>query len=295
MSGAGHRLYLVGHPVAHSKSPVLQAAAFRALGLDWSYELADCQTQSEARAFFERRDWLAVNVTMPWKSLALHVARAGQNARVGAGANVAGGANLLVNCNGALFAENVDGAGCVAYLERCGVQIAGLEIAVCGTGPTALAIAHACVQAGASQVALLSRDEGRVQKAAAALEAHCRTQVQAHAYESRASHAALKQAHVIVDATSLGMNEGDPAPFDTSALSAHQTVLDVVYGHGETRLLADARAAGCVAFDGLGMLVGQAVETVRIVYKLACQSDVPEAIDLFQIMGDAVGLAHQGA
>ena len=85
------------------------------------------------------------------------------------------------------------------------------------------------------------------------------------------------------------MKPGDPAPFDTALLSARQTVFDVVYAHGETVLLAAARATGCAAYDGSGMLVAQAVETVRDV---VAWLDVPvdlESVDLFSIMSDAAG------
>ena len=59
------------------------------------------------------------------------------------------------------------------------------------------------------------------------------------------SRQAIAGADIIIDATPLGMREGDPAPFDTALLSADQTVFDVVYGHGETALARAARAAGC--------------------------------------------------
>ena len=92
------------------------------------------------------------------------------------------------------------------------------------------------------------------------------------------------------------MKAGDPAPFDTTLLSADQTVFDVVYGHGETALARAARAAGCRFFDGAGMLVGQAVVTVCILRDITgtpvieCynKSDVAED-ELFRLMADAAG------
>ena len=65
------RLYVLGHPVAHSKSPVMHDAACRALGLDWEYGLMDCASEAEARKFLASGEWLACNVTMPYKPLAL--------------------------------------------------------------------------------------------------------------------------------------------------------------------------------------------------------------------------------
>ena len=87
--------FVLGHPVAHSKSPVMHNAAYRALGLPWEYGLADCATESEARAFLASDSWLGLNVTTPYKPLALEVAT-----RCTAAAIIAQGANVLVRCDG---------------------------------------------------------------------------------------------------------------------------------------------------------------------------------------------------
>ena len=99
----------------------------------------------------------------------------------------------------------------------------------------------------------------------------------------------LKGADLVIDATPLGMNEGDPTPFDTRCLSPGQTVFDVVYGHGETALLRAAREAGCAAYDGSGMLVAQAVETVRDLAAITGVFSIPAHMDLFAIMAGAAG------
>ena len=286
------KLYVLGHPVAHSKSPSLHNAVYSALGLDWEYGLADCPTRADARAFLARADWLACNVTMPFKPLALEVASWGSEAARGAQ-----GANVLARRDGRLLADNTDGKGCVAYLRRCGVNFAGARTVVCGTGPTSLSIVHAVAQTGASDVTLLGRDAARARGvldayrdrlrdtgAASARGASCATELRANAYADATPD--VESADIVIDATPLGMKPGDPAPFDVGLLSAGQVVLDVVYGHGESVLIAAARAAGCVAFDGSGMLVAQAVETVRdLVEWLDVPIDLRDC-DLFAIMYD---------
>ncbi len=299
------KLYVLGHPVAHSKSPAMYNAVYAKLGLSWNYGLMDCATAEEAEAFLSARDFLSVNVTMPYKPHALAAATARA-----ASAQLAGGANVLVKAGESLVAYNTDGLGCVAYLERCGFDFAGARVVVCGTGPTSLAIMHAAAQAGAAEVALLGRDEARAQAALdaylklfgklayatfdlpAAKEGHRsfretyeQTLFFAGSYEGEGKR--IAGASLIVDATPLGMKPEDPAPFDTALLHAGQTVFDVVYGHGETALAAGARAAGACFIDGAGMLVGQAVETVRIVCDL---SDVECPLtddELFELMAKA--------
>ena len=306
---AAEKLYVLGHPVAHSKSPAMHNAAYRALGLPWSYELADCATEASAQAFLNARNWRACNVTMPWKPLALACATHASEA-----ARLAQGANVLVNWAGHVHADNTDGKGCVTYLERCGVRFDGARVAVCGTGPTSFAIAHACAAAGAVLVCLLGRDEARASGAVAGYLERCgrsledaisggarsaepkdlrssETLFEAHAYDE-AGLAAIAESSVIVDATPLGMKPGDPAPFDVSALRAGQTVFDVVYGHGETALIAAARAAGCAAYDGAGMLVAQAVETVLDISRITGYFEIPAHLDLFAIMAEAAGFDY---
>ena len=297
----GEKLYILGHPVAHSKSPDMHNAAYRALGLPWEYGFADCETEMAANTFLSERGWRACNVTMPWKPLAYAFASTRSEA-----AELARGANVLVNWDGRIYADNTDGKGCVAYLGRCGVAVKGSVVSVCGTGPTSLAIAHACARAGASRVNLFGRDAVRTQHVVD--EYHARlASVPTHAPEAHVSSGAtgatsltpcvydaagesvLAASSIIIDATPLGMKPGDPAPFDTRVLSAGQTVLDVVYGHGETALLAAARSAGCVACDGAGMLVAQAVETVCDLSEITGCFDIPADLDLFSIMAQAAG------
>ena len=153
------KLYVLGHPVAHSKSPVMYNAVYAKLGFPWEYDLMDCETPAEAKAFLAARDFLSINITTPYKPEALAAATA-----CAASAKLAHGANILVKKGDALIAFNTDGRGCVGYLERTGFSFDGAKVAVCGTGPTALAILHAAAIAGASEVLLLSRDKERARE-----------------------------------------------------------------------------------------------------------------------------------
>lgn len=300
-------LYLLGHPIAHSLSPAMYNAAYERLGLSWHYDLADYVTEAEAQSFVDARDFLCINITTPYKPLAYQAATA-----KAATAKLAQGANVLVKKGDALIGFNTDGQGCVSYLERTGFSFAGKRVAVCGTGPTALSILHACAVAGADVVMLVGRDKERSRKA---LESYVERfgllanatvdlpAAQAHhrsfrtAYERTTfkfgsyttSTKALAAADLVVNATPLGMNEGDGAPFDVELLRAGQTVFDAVYGHGETALVRAAREAGCTAHDGAGMLVAQAVSTMHVVCDLAeVEIDLSDD-ELFELMADAAG------
>ena len=299
------RAYILGHPISHSQSPAMHNAVYQAFGLDWEYGFADCLDEEQALAFLQRGDWRALNVTMPYKPLAYEAADERSAAAV-----LADAANVLVRANdGSLLADNTDGIGCVSYLQRCGVRLAGSSVVVCGTGATARAIMHAVVLAGSSHVVVAGRNAYRADEVAcgylAQLDDMAKAPMTVFAFNDakrmsalqRAAdfadveggsydelYGALEAADVIVDATPLGMMSNDPAPFDTSVLHAGQTVLDVVYGHGETALLQAARKVGCAAYDGKGMLVAQAVQTVRDIEEAIGDFGIPADFDLYALM-----------
>ncbi|MEE0845712.1 MAG: shikimate dehydrogenase [Eggerthellaceae bacterium] len=302
------KMYLIGHPVGHSKSAVMYNAVYGHAGLPWRYELLDCPTVEEARAVLEARDFLQVNITTPYKPLAYEAADERTKAVM-----LVGGANVLVNRCWRLTAHNTDGVGCTGFLAREGFPVEGSRIVICGTGPTALAILTACAWSGARQVLLLGRDgdharevldgwslrsacfdsgsrapesEGEVRRELFCEMMH-RAELRAFSYGE--AEQAIPQADLVINATPLGMREGDPAPFPGELLRSGQWAFDCVYGHGETAFLAAARKAGCRAYDGAGMLVGQAVETVRIVTQ-AMRMPLPLSDDaMFDIMADAAG------
>ena len=85
------QLYVLGHPIGHSKSPAMYNAAYGHLGLTWRYGFMDCATEAEARAFLAARDFLSINITPPYKPLGVAEAD-----RLAPEAALAGGANLLV-------------------------------------------------------------------------------------------------------------------------------------------------------------------------------------------------------
>lgn len=280
------KLYLLGHPIGHSKSPVMYNAVYERLGLPWHYDFMDLPSEDDARSFLSARDFLSINITTPYKPHALEAADVRD-----ASAVLAKGANVLVRTGEGLAAHNTDGAGCVAYLQRSGVALAGADVVVCGTGPTSLSILHAVAQAGAARVSLVGRSGERAQRVLAdyrALLAQApSSRLLAGGYDEVEED--IVRADVVVDATSLGMKEGDPAPFDTQLLHAGQTAFDVVYGHGETAFAAGARAAGARVLTGGGMLVGQAVVTAQLVLAAADVRHDFSSDDLFAIMAQAAG------
>lgn len=263
---------LIGDPVAHSLSPVMHNALYQELGKEkwpfsrWHYRAVRCADEEEAAHqinLVRTGRYRGMNVTMPYKKLAARCADFSDASVI-----AAGGANVLVRDEDLkLCAYNTDGLGAVRAIERVSdTSLADARVLICGTGPTSLAIATASAQAGASEVTLLSRDEAKALSCVNRIRTNIdpREASVLHGRDYAQMDVLVPRADVIVDATPRGMNPDDEAILDTNLLHEGQVVLDTVYGHGETALLAGAWQHGATCMDGLEMLVEQAALSVEI-------------------------------
>ncbi|MBQ9068876.1 MAG: shikimate dehydrogenase, partial [Eggerthellaceae bacterium] len=296
------RHFLVGRGIAHSKSPAMYNALYDRLGLDWRYDLEDVGSEQDAKRLIEAGGWLSANATTPYKQLAARCAQV-----KAASVQLAGGANLLIARNGAVVGLNTDGRGCVRHIQRAGHGLEGARVVVCGTGPTSLAIFLAAAQAGADRVALIGRDRDRTKAVLEGFVARWKELAYAtvelsspdsgersfrEAFEAcsfvfgtyETSTNEIAGATVVVDATPLGMQPGDPLPFAEELLGGQELVYDVVYGHGGSRLLDAAEQAGCAVLDGRGMVVAQAVENARVVIDAHGVDAGMDWDEMFQLM-----------
>ena len=259
------RLAVLGHPVAHSRSPAMQTAALEALGLagEWSYEAIDIPPEEFAGGVkgLPGEGFVGANVTIPHKEAALALATSATDA-----ANEIGAANTLSFSEGGIHAANTDAPGLVAALPRAA---SGTSALVLGAGGSARAVAWALVREGA-EVQVWNRTAERVDELVRDL---------ANGFAggdpddlpklAPVSHdQAWAGAHgLIVNCTAVGMDDEDPfeqLPIDPERLHEDVVLVDLVYGGGETRLVGEARARGATAVDGLEVLVRQGAESLRI-------------------------------
>ena len=243
---------VIGHPVAHSLSPVLHNAAFDATGLDWAYLAFDVPAGAVGPALEGVRAFgiLGLSVTSPHKDdVARLVDRRSDTAeRLGA-------VNTVVRQGHDLVGESTDGQGFLdAVRLDHGFDPAGRRCVVRGSGGAARAVVLALADAGASEVVVVpGRSEER-----ALVAAHLAGRAGRVGTAEEASGADL-----VVNATTLGMAAGPPAlPFDPALLGAGQLVVDIVYP--TTPFVVASRARGATATHGLGMLLHQAAAAFRL-------------------------------
>lgn len=248
---------VIGHPVAHSLSPVIHNAAFAACGLDWVYLAFDVPPGLGGDAVRSVRalGLAGLSVTMPHKEDA-----AAAVDRLSADAATLGAVNTVVADGDELVGENTDGQGFIDSLRLDhGVEPEGRRCVVVGAGGAARAVVLALARAGAGEVAIVNRTPERAERAAAIGGRR------ATAVAPAAVAAAVGRADLVVNATPLGMAgvAAGHLPVDPSWLAAGQIVVDLVYRPLATPLLEAAAARGATPIDGLGMLVHQAAHQLR--------------------------------
>ena len=243
---------VVGRPVAHSRSPRLHRHWIARHGISGDYvamEIAEGDLEEVFRAL-PKAGFRGVNVTIPHKRAALDLAdEATERARR------IGAANLLVFEEGHILADNTDGEGFLASLRQGapGWDPAAGPATVLGAGGAARAVIVALFDAGVPEVILTNRTRGT----ADALREEFGERIRVLDWVQAGN--AVEEGALVVNTTSLGMTGKPGLRVPLDGLRPGQVVTDLVYAPLETRLLREAREAGAVAVDGLGMLLHQAV------------------------------------
>jgi shikimate dehydrogenase len=235
------RLGVLGWPVAHSRSPAIQNAALRAVGLaGWRYQHLPVPPElfAETVRALPGAGFVGANVTIPHKEAALALAD-----EATPGARAIGAANMLRFApDGALAADNTDAPGLLAALGDRRPRTAQ----ILGAGGSARAAAYALAQAGAA-VTVWNRTAERARALAADLGVEA---VDAPA-----------PAELLVNCTSVGL--ADPLttfkelPLNADAIGEYACVVDLVYRAGGTQLVQEAQRRGSQVIDGLEILVQQ--------------------------------------
>lgn len=256
------RLGVIGNPIAHSKSPQMQQAVLDAGHRACTY--VRILSGTEEGAFEHTLEQLAqhgfigANVTVPFKKKAFTAAT-----QADALSTLCGAANTLVRSGNEWHCHNTDGPGFEhAILELTGHELRELRIVILGAcGGAGSALSCQCVLTGCRHLTLVNRPRPELQELQIQLQAHAAGEILALHFDSPELQQAVSEADLIVNATSLGLHEGDPLPLNADWLRAEQTVYDIVTHSTPLQRIAAER--GCTASDGLGMLLWQGAYAYR--------------------------------
>ena len=259
------RLAVIGHPVAHTRSPDMQTAALSDLGLagEWTYGAIDVVPEDfevEIAEMAANGEYVGVNVTLPHKEAALAMAD-----QASAGARAIGAANTLTFRDGQIAAANTDADGVLRSLPAGG----GGRALILGAGGAARAAIWALAHGG--EGAPDEEGEATVVRAFD-VDVWNRTAARAETVAGELGGRAVEEPDaadyaLIVNTTAVGLHGEDPfahLPLGEESFRPGQVVLDIVYGPQPSALLAAAGAAGATTVDGLEMLVQQGAISLRI-------------------------------
>jgi shikimate dehydrogenase len=249
---------VIGDPVGHSRSPAILNAAFEATGIDWVFVGFPVRAGAAADAVNAMRTLgiIGMSVTMPHKVGVIDAldSLSGTASRLGA-------VNCIARDGEQLIGHNTDGDGLLASLRAEGVEPSGSRVVVLGAGGAARAAVLALGDAGAAEVVVANRSPERG-AAAAGLVRNGRAVGLDEGPE--ALTALLAHADLLINATPVGMADGDATPVPREALHRGLVVSDLIYHPSRTPLMEAASEAGAQAHNGLGMLVGQAAAAFSI-------------------------------
>ncbi len=248
---------VIGNPVEHSLSPAIHNAAFEALELNYVYVAFRVEDIAGAvaglRAFGNFR---GLSVTIPHKvSIMQHLDTIDEGAR-----NI-GSVNTVVKEDGVLRGTSTDGPGALKALNDYGVEIAGRQVLVLGSGGAARAVTFALAMSERPpEITILGVIPDELEKLVRDLKDKTPACVSGGNLNDKSLRQAVGGADVVIHCTPVGMH---PKTEDTlipkKLLRREQAVFDIVYTPRKTRLLKEAEAVGCLTIPGMEMFVNQAV------------------------------------
>lgn len=251
MEGAVRRCGLIGYPVEHSLSPVMQAVAFRETGIEGAYELwptADAEVPARVAGLRDSA-FFGANVTVPHKQRVMPFLD-----ELSDTARRIGAVNTIVKRDGTLLGDNTDAHGFAMSVRESGFDVSSESTAlILGAGGAARAVIVALQDIGFARVEIANRSPERAEALATDLDRGGDVvSIPWGDLETR-----LPSVDLLINATALGWHDGE-IPLDIARLgllAPHATVIDLTYR--DTDLLKITRRIGLKAVDGLGMLVHQ--------------------------------------
>lgn len=268
ISGHTRLLALLGSPVDHSGSPAMYNYSFERLGIDYAYVAFDVKEDGMKQALDAVRlfNMRGVNVTMPGKNIAAQLVD-----ELSPAASLIGAVNTIVNEDGKLTGHNTDGVGFVLNLKDNGIDIKGKKMTIAGGGGAATAIQVQCALDGVRELTIFNKKdaffERTVNKAKEIKEKLPELVINVYDIDDTAKmKEEILDSDIFVNATIVGMKPLDDLSVvkDLSSFHKDLIVCDVVYNPIETKLLREAKEAGCKVIGGKGMLLWQGVEAFRL-------------------------------
>lgn len=268
ISGKTQTLALIGSPVGHSGSPAMYNYCFQKLGFDCVYVAFDVPLEKlqDTMTGIKAMNFRGINITMPCKSAVIEYLD-----EISPAAKLMKACNTAVNENGRWIGHNTDGIGYVESLKSGGIDVAGKRITIMGAGGAGTAIAVQCALSGAKSISIFNLKDSFFEKAEKTAETICR-EIQSCTVrvldlaDEKMLLESVANSDILANTTRAGMAPDiDKMPLtSTEVFKKGLVVTDTIYNPKETRLLREAKAAGCITFGGTSMLVYQGAAAFKL-------------------------------
>ncbi len=255
---------VVGHPVAHSLSPIIHLSAFRSMGLAYSYMTVDVEKIEDGIRIIKEEPYDGVSITVPHKISAVDLLDT-----IDEDVKAIGAVNTVLNRGDKLYGYNSDWYGAIESLnEYFGEELKQKNAILLGAGGAARAICYGLKKASISFV-ILNRN---VEKAKVLAQ-----EFGAEDSGSLEDFAKYVDCDIIINSTTVGLDTTE-SPIDSNALTPEHTVFDIVYKPHVTRLIQDAKTRGAKVIYGYKMLIYQAKRQFELFTERDFPTDLVEKI-----------------
>ncbi len=253
---------IIGHPVSHSLSPALHNHLFRVLDLPYVYVPLAVSADDLPIVIQTLRvlNFAGANVTIPHKSTIISLCDVISDL-----SQLTGTVNTLFVENNQLHGTTTDAEGFFGALGSMNHDISGGNVVILGNGGTARTLGFAMAQEKKiSSLTIIGRDQSRIDALASEITDKTGFPVATGLFDSDSCKKSLEICTLLVNCTSVGMSPNDTiSPLPPEAFHKSMTVFDTIYNPAETLFLKHARAAGCIAQNGLRMLVHQGLASFK--------------------------------
>lgn len=256
------RLAVIGDPISHSLSPLMQNFLIAHFDLPFQYEALRVSMNElpAVIARLRRGEFAGVNVTIPHKQAIIPLLD-----DLNEGAQRIGAVNTVISSNGVLLGHNTDVIGFQRTLESAGINVAQEEVLVLGAGGAAAAVLFSLLDMCAGVIYLSNRDPARAQRLREIFSGEEQERIRMISWPERLELLQMPAVSIIINATSLGMLPNVAAsPLPASAFRPDVTAIDLVYNPYETKFLREAKQAGAKTVPGLPMLIYQGVAALEL-------------------------------
>jgi len=263
---------VIGHPIAHSKSPIIHEAFASQFGFDISYEKLDVLPVSFDEKIRELKEdeFVGLNITLPFKNMAFDISD-----DVSELSKLTRSVNTISFKDNKIQGDSTDGQGLIEDLKLNKINLKGMNILLLGAGGAAQGVIFDLIKSHPNSIILHNRTVDRAKKMIDDWSVHAKKE---NIHLALLEVEEINKFDLVINATSAGIM-GNELPMPINLFSNATTYYDMTYG-SETAFLKEALRVGARALDGIGMLICQAAASFKIWHQ--CEPDVKKVIKLLK-------------